>query len=77
MSGGHYEYAYRRVQGMAAQTAGEIISREPSERVARQRFADQLFRVADAMRALERHDSSDASDWDDVLKRFAAIGGAA
>lgn len=65
MSGGSYEYAYRRVEEFAeALEAGVMFDGRPADGagcIARLGFAAHLKKVAAAMKAIEWEDSGDCS----------------
>lgn len=70
MSGGHYNYAYAQVQAMASTMQGESEELTPAMRY----FAEYLFEVAEAMRAVEWARSGD-TDPDDADKAIGELVG--
>ena len=75
MSGGSYDYAYNRVLDFVETL--EICTKEremPTHvRIARGNFGQLLYRVAEAMKAIEWVDSGDKSPGDEVDPIIAAF----
>lgn len=70
MSGGSYDYVYRRIEDAAY----EVGLRHPHSPL-HVAFAEHLLRVANAMRDVERVDSCDAGEGADVAAITAVLGG--
>lgn len=70
MSGGSYDYAYRRIEEMAH----EVECRHPHSPL-HIAFAAHLRAVAAAMHDLERVDSCDSSEGAEVAAMTAVLGG--
>jgi hypothetical protein len=72
MSGGHYNYEYRRVQDLADQVKQEAsLPTVPCwEAQDRRDIATYLREVAEALKALEWYDSGDTGDWSEVREAF-------
>lgn len=72
MSGGHYDYAYVRVQEMADAMADALPSLPARgrgiNRPLRRRVIAHLRAVADLMRAVEWEDSGDGADWEGLAR---------
>lgn len=69
MSGGHYDYAYTRVQDMAV----ALIGRGDSSALLRA-FGEHLLKVAKAMRDVEWEHSGDGADWQASVRAVLAPG---
>lgn len=72
MSGGHYDYAFHRVEEMA-QAMEEGLPNLPARgpginRPLRRRVIAHLKDVAELMRALEWEDSGDGADWEGLAR---------
>lgn len=72
MSGGHYDYAYCRVEEMA-RTMEEELPKLPARgrginRPLRRRVIAHLQAVAELMRAVEWEDSGDGADWEGLAR---------
>lgn len=68
MSGGHYDYAFTRVEEMAQLMEGE--AGEMFDFNLRLRTARFLGRVAALMRKIEWEDSGDGGDWQPLAERL-------
>lgn len=82
MSGGHYDYAYQHVNDVADKVEEEADAipgwdnaepRDPREAADRRKISAHLFKVSEAMRALEWCDSGDTC-WVDARKQWVALG---
>lgn len=72
MSGGHYDYAYVRVQEMA-DTMSQELPKLPARgrginRPLRRRVIEHLRAVAELMRAIEWEDSGDGAGWEALAR---------
>lgn len=70
MSGGSYDYVYRRIE----EAAREVVCRHPHSPL-HVAFATHLQAVAVAMHDLERVDSFDSSEGSEVAAMTAVLGG--
>ncbi len=75
MSGGSYDYAFGRIDDLAAEVQRQAIDREliPEHRALRLAFADLLKRCAKAAHAIEWVDSCDYGPGDEVAAIRAAL----
>lgn len=72
MSGGSYDYAYRRIEDLASEIRAEGSSSCAPPHL-RRAFAAHLLKVASAARAIEWNDSCDG-DRDETAKILDCIG---
>lgn len=74
MSGGHYNYAFCRVEAMADQMEEDL--KEPEQltpnKPLRKKVIAYLREVAELMRAIEWEDSGDGADWEQLAKDLLA-----
>lgn len=82
MSGGHYDYAFTKVNDVADQidseadaydNGAETVKRDPGEADMRREIAAYLRKVSEAMRALEWCDSGD-TNWFDNVEHWITLG---